>query len=94
MEKIMEGIFRGGIMPEELCCPKKKEYVENMHLLTKLEDKMKKQMTQELAGMLDVYKEHLSILSEMENEECFKQGMSLGIRLTAEAFLLGKDKNE
>ena len=28
------------------------------------------------------------------NEECFIQGMALGTRLTAEAFLTGKDKTE
>lgn len=48
----------------------------------------------EQADLLENYKEYFSLLETLENEECFIQGMALGTRLTAEAFLTGKDKTE
>lgn len=91
---IMEQLFRDGIMPREMCCPKKQEYKDTMHLLDELESDMKRQLTEEQAEMLENYKEYFSLLATLENEECFIQGMALGTRLTAEAFLIGKDKTE
>ena len=55
---------------------------------------MKKELTKEQADLLENYKEYFSLLATLENEECFIQGMALGTRLTAEAFLTGKDKTE
>lgn len=65
-----------------------------MHLLDELESDMKKELTEEQADLLENYKEYFSLLATMENEECFIQGMALGTRLTAEAFLTGKNKTE
>ena len=90
----MEQLFREGIMPREMCCPKKQEYKDTMHLLDELESDMKKQFTEEQAELLENYKEYFSLLATLENEECFIQGMALGTRLTVEAFLTRKDKTE
>ena len=90
----MEQLFRDGIMPREMCCPKKQEYKDTMHLLDELESDMKKELTKEQADLLENYKEYFSLLATLENEECFIQGMALGTRLTAEAFLSGKDNSE
>ena len=94
MRWTMEQLFRDGIMPREMCCPKKQEYKDTMHLLDELESDMKKELTKEQADLLENYKEYFSLLATLENEECFIQGMALGTRLTAEAFLTGKDKTE
>lgn len=94
MGKTMEQLFRDGIMPRELCYPKKQEYVDTMHLLGELESDIKKQLTQEQTELLENYKEYFSVLATLESEECFVQGMALGTRLTAEAFLIGQDKTE
>lgn len=94
MGKTMEQLFHEGVMPREMCYPKKREYVDTMHLLDELESDIKKQLTQEQVEMLENYKEYFGVLATLESEECFVQGMALGTRLTAEAFLTGQDKTE
>ena len=46
----MEQLFQDGIMPREMCCPKKQEYKDNLHLLDELESDMKKELTEEQAN--------------------------------------------
>lgn len=82
----MERMFYDGIMPREMCYPTKKEYKQTLKLLNTLEGEFRERMTPEQVKMMDDYKEYLTALNTMEQEEHFIQGLSLGIRMTAEAF--------
>lgn len=92
-EKLLEEFYYG-IMPSEMCYPRKKEYKQIMQLCQKTEDELKNNFTPETEKIFENYKAYMLQLTSMENEENFVQGMSLGIRMTAEAFTLGKNKKE
>lgn len=92
-EKILEEFYYG-IMSSEMCYPSKKEYKQIMQLCQKTEDELKNNFTPEMEKIFENYKAYMLQLTSMENEENFVQGMSLGIRMTAEAFTLGKNKKE
>lgn len=74
--------------------PRKADYQNNLQLCSILEKEFLEHLTPELKKMFEDYKEYLSILSALENEEHFIQGMALGVRLTAEAFTLENRKRE
>ena len=89
-EVILEKIFQEGILPSENCYPRKKEYRQIMQQCEKQEGAILAKLDPEMQDMLNTYKNILQTLISMENEECYIQGLSLGIRLASEAFILGK----
>jgi c-di-GMP-related signal transduction protein len=90
----MEKMFYDGILPREMCYPTKKEYKQTLKLLNVLEGEFREQMTPEQIRMLDDYKEYQVVINTIEQEEHFVQGLSLGIRLTSEAFTNRKGKSD
>lgn len=87
---VLEKIFQEGILPSESCYPRKKEYIRIMQQCEKQEEAILAKLGPEIQDMLITYKDILQTLTSMENEECYIQGLSLGIRLASEAFILGK----
>lgn len=90
----MEKMFYDGIMPREMCCPEKKEYRQTMKLLSILEEELCDGLTPEQFRMLEDWKGYQLTLNTFENEEHFIQGLSLGIRMTAEAFTIRTGKSD
>lgn len=91
-KKALEKLFYDGIMPREICCPRKKEYKQSMQLCGMIEEKLTADLSPEQVKLFEDYKNCVSKLDTMENEEHFVQGMALGIRITADAFTLEHSK--
>lgn len=87
---ILEKIFQEGILPSESCYPQKKEYKQVMKQCQQHEEIFQTKLDPEMQDMFNTYKDILRTLTAMENKECYIQGLSLGIQLASEAFILGK----
>lgn len=90
--KLLERFFYDGIMPREMCCPHREDYRENLQLCSTVEKEFLAHLSPELKTLFEDYKGYALRLTTLENEEHFIQGMSLGIRMTAEAFTLEERK--
>lgn len=82
----MEKLFYEGAVPQVMFCPEKKEYKNTLELMNVLEGEFRANLTPEQLSMLDDYKSYRLTLNTLENEEHFIQGLSLGIRMTGEAY--------
>lgn len=94
IRKILEEIFYRGIMPREKCGPRKKEYSQLSKKSDEAEKKLLEIATPDTVKTFERYKMYMSQINTLEEEEHFIQGFSLGIRLTAEAFLTGVEEEE
>ena len=93
-KKVLEYFYNEGLMPREMCCPRRQEYRDALELCETAERELKEHLTPEFAGLLEDYKANLIRISALENEAHFVQGMALGIRMTSEAFILEEEKTE
>lgn len=94
IRKVLEEIFYRGIMPREKCCPRKKEYSQLSKKSDEAEQKLLEMATPDTVKTFERYKMYMSQINTLEEEEHFIQGFSLGIRLTAEAFLTGIEEEK
>lgn len=93
-KNVLEHFYYEGLMPREMCCPRRKEYRDTIQLCETVEQELLSHLSPELAVVFQAYKEYMSQVATLESEEHFVQGMALGIRMTSEAFLLEEPKTE
>lgn len=92
MKTLMELIYEQGLIPWEDNHPDKQEYDDLLQLTECVEKDLKAVLEGNAAEMFREYQEYVGKSTELEKEECFTQGLSLGIRLAAEAFLNGRKR--
>ena len=90
--KLLEELFYHGIMPREWCHPHKRAYGQLGSRCKKAETELLGQLPPECMASFAEYKACMDQINTLEEEEHFIQGLALGIRLTAEAFLVGEQE--
>lgn len=93
-KNVLEHFYYEGLMPREMCCPRRKEYRDMIQLCETVEQELSSHLSPELAVLFQDYKEYMSQVATLESEEHFVQRMALGIRMTSEAFMLEEPKTE
>lgn len=93
-KNVLENFYYEGLMPREMCCPRRKEYRDTIQLCETVEQELASHLSPELAALFQDYKEYMSQIATLESEEHFVQGMALGMRMTAEAFILDEEKTK
>lgn len=89
-KSIILELFNEGIIFTERIYPKNREYYSKVSMAEKQMEKLKKQLSDEQLEMLEDFLEIQNCQDAIYNEETFRMGVSLGVRLTAEAFILGE----
>ena len=94
IRKVLEEIFYHGIMPREKCRPHKKEYRQLSKKSDEAERELLEMVAPDTVKTFERYRMYMSQINTLEEEEHFIQGFSLGMRLTAEAFLTGMEEEK
>lgn len=81
--------------PQEInFSPHTASYQELLELMKKYQKELKDIIPKENQEKVDMLVSTILKLSDEENYESYRQGFSYGVRLTAEAFLIGQDTDE
>lgn len=89
-KSIILDLFNEGISFTERVYPQNRDYYSKVGIAERQLEKLKKELT---AGQIEMLEDFLEIQNSHDaiyNEETFRLGVSLGVRLAAEAFVLGK----
>lgn len=89
-KSIILELFNEGIIFTERIYPQSREYFSKVSMAEGQLEKLKKRLTDEEIEMLEDFLEIQNRQDAIYNEETFRLGVSLGVRLTAEAFILGE----
>jgi len=90
---IIDELLRESSSREEKCFPKNPDYRLHCKKACDLENVLTSQLKENQRSIFLEYVNEKLIEVGMEIEEAFRQGVSLGVRFTAEAFLLGEEQN-
>ena len=94
MESIIAELFYGNITPSERSYRKAGEYAHILQLVTRNEENLTETLTEAQKETFEKFKDGTSELSSMTEVTAFTLGFKLGLRLTAEAFVDGRDDQE
>ena len=94
MESIIEELYYGNITPAERSFCKTGEYAHILQLVTRNEEKLTETLSEPQKETFEKFKDGTSELSSMPEVTAFTIGFTLGLRLTAEAFIGGNDEQE
>ena len=75
----------------EHCRPKTKEFDSNSIRQGEIREELRNFLSEKQRKLFEEYEELSYKVHSDEIDEVFKQGTSLGVRFTAEAFLIGKE---
>ena len=88
MESIITELFNEAVSRSELIYPKSDEYEEAVKKRESAVDAFRATLTGAQKKLFDYFLDTCLAVSNIEDDETFKHGVSLGVRITAEAFLL------
>lgn len=94
MESIIAELFYGNITPSERSYCKAGEYAHILQLVTRNEENLTETLTEAQKETFEKFMDGTSELSSMTEVTAFTLGFKLGLRLTAEAFVDGRDDQE
>ena len=94
MESIIEELYYGNITPSERSFRRTGEYAHILQLVTRNEENLTETLTEAQKETFEKFKDGTSELSSMAEITAFTLGFKLGLRLTAEAFVDGRDDQE
>lgn len=92
--KAIESLFTGRPLPCEAAVPEEREYREILMECRRREERLLRKLSPEDREELEQIQGRRQEAMQYEIQEAFAQGYSLGVRLTAEAFLLGQTSPE
>ena len=88
MESIIEELYYGNIAASERSCRRSGEYAHILQLIARHEEKLTETLTEAQKESFEKFKDTTSELSGMTEVTAFTIGFKLGLRLTAEAFIV------
>ena len=94
MESIIAELFYGNITPSERSYRRTGEYAHILQLVTRNEEELTQTLTEAQRETFEKFKDGTSELNGMTEVTAFTLGFKLGLRLTAEAFVDGRDDQE
>lgn len=90
MESIITELFNEAVSRSELIYPKSDEYAEAVKERESAGDAFRATLTEVQKKLFDYFLDTCLSVSNIKDDETFKHGVSLGVRITAEAFLLNE----
>ncbi len=91
MKSIISELFSDTISRAELVRPTSDKYEEAIHKKEKAGGKFLQSLSDEQKILFDAFLEAYHAVLALDDEETFKHGVSLGVRITAESFLLSEN---
>lgn len=91
MKSIISELFSDTISRAELVKPASDKYEKANHKKEKAGDKFLQSLSDEQKILFDSFLEAYHEVLALDDEEIFKHGVSLGVRITAESFLLSNE---
>ena len=90
----IEELYYGNITPSEREYRRGSEYAHVLQLATRSEEKLIGTLTEAQKETFGKFKDNTSELTSITEVTAFSLGFKLGLRLTAEAFVDGRDDQE
>ena len=94
MSETIEELYYGNITLSERSFRRTGKYAHILQLATRNEEKLSETLTEAQKETFGKFKDSRSELSSMTEVTAFTIGFKLGLRLTAEAFVDGRDDQE
>ena len=94
MSETIEELYYGNITLSERSFRRTGEYAHILQLTTRNEEELSETLTEAQKETFGKFKDSTSELSSMTEVTAFTIGFKLGLRLTAEAFVDGRDDQE
>ena len=91
-KSIILDLFNENVSFAERVQPKNTDYHSKAGMAERKLEELKRKLTSEQLKMLENFLEIQNSHDSIYNEETFRLGVSLGVRLTAEAFLLDEQE--
>ena len=91
MESIIAELFSEPVSRAELIRPTSEEYEAANQKKKTAGDKLSKTLSEEQAALFESFLDAYHEVLILDDEEIFKHGVSLGVRITAESFLLSNE---
>lgn len=88
MESIIEELYYGNIAASERSCRRSGEYAHILQLVAHNEEKLMETLTEAQKETFRKFKDNAFELSSLTEVTAFTLGFKLGLRLTAEAFIV------
>ena len=89
-KSIILDLFNEGVSFTERVYPQNRGYYSKVSMAERQMEKLKKHLTAERIEMLEDFLEIQNSNDAIYNEETYRLGVSLGVRLTAESFIFGE----
>ena len=89
-KSIILNLFNEGVSFIERVYSQKREYYSKVSMSERQIEKLKNHLTTEQIEMFEDFLEIQNSHDALYNEETFRLGVSLGVRLTAKSFILGE----
>lgn len=89
-KSIILNLFNEGVSFIERVYSQKREYYSKVSMSERQIEKLKNHLTTEQIEMFEDFLEIQNSHDAIYNEETFRLGVSLGVRLTAKSFILGE----
>lgn len=91
-KSIILDLFNENVSFAERVHPKNKDYYSKAGMAEQKLEELKRKLTSEQLEVLESFLKIQNNHDSIYNEESFRLGVSLGVRLTAEAFLLDEQE--
>ena len=86
-DSIICELYEEAVSRAELIVPEGSEYMEVCEWRAKAEELLRKSLSGQQKALLENFIVACRSAQKIEDEEAYRQGVSLGIRITAEAFV-------
>lgn len=86
-DSIMRELYANAVSRAELIVPEGSEYMEACKRRAEAEELLRKALSEQQKVLLENFIVACRLVQKIEDEETYRQGVSLGIRITAEAFV-------
>lgn len=92
-ESIISELFNEAVSRAELIIPDGEEYKKACDKKDKVENQLCLTFTEQQKNMFETFMEYHNEVISWGEEEAFRHGVSIGVRITAESFLLPEKTN-
>lgn len=89
-DSIIRELYEEAVSRAELIVPEGSEYMEACERRAEVEALLRKALSEQQKALLENFIAAYRMVQKIEDEETYRQGVSLGVRITAEAFVSGR----
>ena len=87
----LENLYYGNIDPANKYIKRGSEYSKLINLSVRNEEKLTPTLSKEQKTIFEKYKDCITDMTSIAEKEAFIQGIKLGIKITAESFLIDSE---